>query len=68
MMANKKEIPTKVFINSVDMSPILDEDETAEDFIEYNHLTDDTSAAYVSNWGDKEVMFFQTDGFEYIFV
>jgi hypothetical protein len=68
MMANKREIPTEFFIDSVDMTPILDEDETPEEFIEYNKMSDDTSAAYVSNWGDKEAMFFQTAGFEYIFV
>lgn len=68
MMKNKKKIPINIFINNVNMSPILDDDETPKQFIINSIRQDSESAAYESNWGDKHCMFFQTAGFEFIFV
>ena len=68
MMKNKKGISFSDFIKNVDMSSLLDEDETPLDFLEFNKSQDRSSQTYKSNWGSKEAMFFQTAGFEYIFV
>lgn len=68
MMKNKKKISFKNFINRVDFNQILDNDETPEQYIKDALMTDNETAAYISNWGDKEAMFLQTAGFEFIFV
>ena len=68
MMTNKKVIPFETFIQSVDMTPMLDEDETPEGFIQDSLAQDPETASYVSNWGDKQAMFLQVAGFEFIFV
>lgn len=68
MMKNKKRIPFTEFVNSVEISAILDDDETPNGFINDSLRQDPETAAYVSNWGDKEAMFLQVAGFEFIFV
>lgn len=68
MMKNKKRIFFSDFINKVDMQQMLDEDETPEQYIKDAVRSDFETAAYVSNWGNKECMFLQTAGFEFIFV
>ena len=68
MMANKRKIPFKTFINSVDMSAILEDDETPEQYLKDSLRSDPETATYVSNWGGKPAMFLQTAGFEFIFV
>lgn len=68
MMQNKKQIPFKTFIQNVDMQKMLDDDVTPVDYIKDTLREDSETAAYVSNWGDKECMFLQTAGFEFIFV
>lgn len=68
MMKNKRKISNNVFINRVDMSPILDDGEKPEQFIGDAMRQDPEGGAYESNWGDKHCMFFQTAGFEFIFV
>jgi len=68
MMENKKEISIDEFIENVDFSSLIDEDETVESFILDAKKSDPTTAAYISNWGEQECMFFQTAGFEFIFV
>ena len=68
MMKNKYRISFKEFISSVDMARMLDDDETPSDYIKDALKQDISTAAYISNWGDKECMFLQTAGFEFIFV
>lgn len=68
MMKNRMKIPFKTFINSVDMSKMLDIDEKPINFISDAIRTDKSTATYESNWGDKPAMFLQTSGFEFIFV
>jgi len=68
MMSNKRKISFKSFIDSVDMTKMLDDDENPVDYIKDALRQDSSSAAYVSNWGDEECMFFQTAGFEFIFI
>ena len=67
-MNNKKQISFDEFIKSVDMLKMLDDDENPSDYIKDALRQDSSSAAYISNWGDEECMFFQTAGFEFIFV
>ena len=68
MMKNKKQISFSEFINSVDMQKMLDDGETPEQYIKDALRSDSETLAYISNWGDKEAMFIQTAGFEFIFV
>jgi len=68
MMANKCQIPFKTFINSVEMHSMSDDDETPQDYIRDAVRQDPETATYISNWGDKEAMFLQVAGFEFIFV
>ena len=68
MMESRTRISPQQFINNVDMLPILDEDETPEQYINDAIKQDSDSGCYISNWGDKPCMFFQTAGFEFIFV
>ena len=68
MMQYKKKISDKAFIKAVDMTSMLDEDETAIEYISNSRQSDSSSNAYKSKWGDKECVFFQTSGFEFIFV
>lgn len=71
MMKNKREISIEKFFESikhVDLSRLLDEDETIEGFVGNSIRSDSDTAAYASNWGDSYCVFFQTAGFEFIFV
>lgn len=67
MMKNKNPISIDYFIQSVDFSNILDDDETPEEWINNASMSDPDSGTYESNWGIEPVMFFQTAGFEFIF-
>lgn len=68
MMKNRKKIPFNTFIKNVDMSPMIEDDETPKIWIKEALMSDSETASYVSNWGGKECMFIQTAGFEFIFV
>jgi len=68
MMANRREISFEDFIRSVDIQSMLDDDETPEGYIQDAVRQDPETAAYISNWGDREAMFLQVAGFEFIFV
>lgn len=64
MMLNKKEISQQKFVSLADISPLLDKDETVRQYLSYH--TD--IKFYISNWGDSECLFYQTAGFEFIFL
>jgi len=68
MMKNRKKISFNTFISNVDMSEMLDSDENPKTYIQDSLKTDPETATYVSSWGNKEAMFLQTAGFEFIFV
>lgn len=68
MMRNRKKISFKTFLNNVEISQMLDDDEDPIEFLENEKQGDPELAAYVSNWGDKECMFLQNAGFEFIFM
>lgn len=68
MMNNKIEIPFKEFIDGIDASKFLDEDETMSEYIDNSLRIDSDTKTYISKWDDKDVVFLQTAGFEFIFI
>jgi len=68
MMARKSPITREEFLRSVDLTPLLDEDESVEDFINYIETSDPSTGYYQSFWGKKPCVFYQTAGFEFIFI
>lgn len=68
MIANRKKISNKQFAQLSDTDAILDEDESINDFFNYNKQQDSSSAAYKSIWNKTPCTYYQTAGFEYIFV
>jgi hypothetical protein len=65
MMKLAKPVNFKTFINNVDMSPLLDPDETPESYIN-DSISD--NRAYKSIWGDRGVCFYkQTDSNLFLF-
>ena len=69
MMKNKKKISFNTFLSNVDFTPILDdEEESPKQYIQDALRSDPETSTYISNWGNKECFFFQTAGFEFIFV
>lgn len=67
MMRKRKKISFAKFFKTVDISALLDKDETFAEFIEPMIGSDKSTAAYSSTWGEKPAMFLQSMGFEYIF-
>lgn len=68
MMKNKKKISFNMFEKNVDTSIFTDEDYTFKDYIKETYMSDPDTQTYISTWGDKECMFLQTAGFEFIFI
>lgn len=68
MMNNKKTIPFNTLLNTVEMQSMLDDDEEPSQYIKDALREDPETSAYISNWGNKECMFLQTAGFEFIFI
>lgn len=64
MMQNKRMVSKEEFLKNVDISPLLDEDESVEDFLK-NHSD---AEFFFSFWGNKSSYFMATKGFEFIFV
>ncbi len=64
-MDNAKEISKQEFLDKIDMSPILDEDESPEEWIQ---STGNDIKFYSSNWGIKPVFYVGNKGFEFIFL
>lgn len=67
MMSKKEKVSIDEFKEKVDLTPLLDEDETFDDFIQ-GHASDPDLGFYKSIWGNKDCYFFQSHGFEFIFV
>lgn len=55
-------------LRAVDISPLLDEDETPREFLAELRRADPDAGVFRSFWGDAPCWFLQTAGFEYIFV
>ena len=68
MMQNKIEIPFNIFFDNVNMSNLLDDDESPEEFHQDNLRSDPDTKTFKSTWGGKDALFYQTAGFEFIFV
>lgn len=68
MMKNKVKISFDDFIKNVNFDKLLDNGESIKDYIDNAIKTDADTAAYTSNWGDKDCIFLQTAGFEFIFI
>jgi len=63
MMLLRQSISLEEFEDACDISDLLDEDETLEQFL----ADDPKSGAYLSYWGNQKCMFIQSSGFEFIF-
>jgi|GEM_PF-5062197 hypothetical protein len=67
MIRNKRKISDNEFIMNVNMSQMLDDDELPQQWVKDKHKEDPEASAYSSNWGNKNAMFFQVAGFEFIY-
>lgn len=68
MMANAEPIAESTFLRYVDLSPLLDEGETARSWLRDAKRSDPSTGTYRSWWGNKRAWFVQTAGFEFIWV
>lgn len=68
MMKNKKKISIKKFLFMANLSSLLDDDETPEEWITDGFRSDPTAGTYISKWGNKQCVFVQIAGFEFIFI
>ncbi len=69
MIAKRKKISNKQFIQLSDVSSLLDDEEDdINDFFNDNKRQDSSSASYKSIWNKTPCTYYQTAGFEYIFV
>ena len=67
-MARAKPISMKTLLRRADISPLLDEDETPQQFLAELARADPSTAAYSSWWGKSRCWFIATSGFEFIFL
>jgi len=69
MMSQGQQVSREEFLSSCDLSELLDEGESPEEYLDNAVAGDpDGSGFYKSVWGDTPCYFFQTHGFEFIFV
>ena len=72
MMCAAEPVSVETFLAHVDLWPILDREEEPEygpeQWVADQQRADPTAGAYRSWWGPDRAWFFQTAGFEYIFV
>jgi len=66
MMSQKSPVSFDEFMSSVDLSSLLDEDESPEEYMQ-GHANDPSLGFYKSMWGNTPCYFFQSHGFEFIF-
>lgn len=64
MMSHRVPITMEQFESEVDLSVLLEENESLLDFI----AGDSTSQFFESVWGHRKCMFIQTHGFEFVFI
>ena len=67
-MRQAKPVSAKAFLAHVDMTPLLDEGETAQSFLAEALRSDPGAGVYRSWWGGMRCWFLQAAGFEFIFV
>lgn len=68
MMKNRQEVTQQEFINNCDISPLLDDGESEQQYIAYTLGADSGTLFSRSTIESKPVYFLQTRGFEYIFM
>ena len=68
MMGCAQPVAMATFLREVDISPLLDEDESPRQFIADAKRADPSTTAYRSYWGPTSCWFLQTAGYEYIFL
>jgi hypothetical protein len=68
MMGCAEAVSAKTFLENVDISDLLEEDETAKQWIEDARRQDSSTGFYLSWWGTERAWFIQTAGFEFIFL
>lgn len=61
-------VSIKTFLRHVDLSPLLDEGDTARAYIADARRSDPNTGAFRSWWGARRCWFLHTAGFEFIFV
>lgn len=68
MVRHARKITPQQFLAKVDMSKVLDEDESPEGWLGDIMRSDPSATAYESVWGDRLCWFIESDGFEFIFI
>ena len=68
MMKFRQPIDNDEFISNVDVEALVDEGEDINDWIYEQEAQDPEASPYKSKWGDANCIFYQTAGFEFIFV
>jgi ketol-acid reductoisomerase len=68
MIACEQAVSVKTFLAHVDISALLDEGETAEEWIADQIAQDPSTGFFRSRWGTEPAWFISTAGFEFIFV
>lgn len=68
MINNKKEISIERFLAGADLSGVVDEDETPEEYIAYQQQSDEQTAVYESVMNNQKCLYLYTAGFEWIFM
>jgi len=68
MIAAAHPISKATFLRHVDLSPLLDDGETAQGFLRTVEASDPDATMYESMWGHQRCWYLQTSGFEFIFV
>ena len=66
-MRHAEPVSLASFLAYVNMEPLLDEGETAEEYLLAALRNDPTAGVYRSWWGDARAWFLQTAGFEFVF-
>lgn len=65
MMKDPLETTRKAFIESCDITPLLDEDEEEHNYL--NDLDKQGAKYFVSDWNNEMCLFIQVAGFEFVF-
>lgn len=68
MMGCAQRVSFKALLDSVDITPLLDEGETPRGWIADQQRADPSTQAYRSWWGTERCWFIQTAGYEFIFL
>jgi hypothetical protein len=68
MMRVAKRVTPSSFLRHVDLSPILDDDETPREFLANAFAQDPDAGVFRSVWGDQLCWFITSAGFDFIFL